>query len=467
VGSGSILSGNGSIFGAVVNRGRIAPGASIGTLTINGNYAGAGGTLDIETILGADDSPSDRLVIAGGTATGSTLVQILNRDGAGALTSGDGILVVDATSGATTAATAFALAAPVFAGPYEYLLLRGGAVGAASDDWFLRSTLEEDPDRPSFRIETSLYAALPALALTYGRSLMGTLHERVGEIGGPYDNPDDDGALWGRTFARDGRRQGRNGVLGDGPRFDYDYYAFQVGADVIRSSGDGGDHFAGVYAAYGKGDDTVEHFTGVRAGEGEFDAYSIGAYWTHITPTGWYVDGVAQGTWYDMTARSVRLPEVETDGFGFAASIEGGRLLQTSDGLSIEPQAQVIFQTVALNRVADAGAEVRFNDMESLAGRLGVRVARTWSDGDEGAITLWGRANLWYEFLGDTSTEFSSAAGFVPVHANLGGEWVELNAGITAEISERVSVHGNVSYETDFGNDLRAYEAQVGIRVRF
>ena len=156
-----------------------------------------------------------------------------------------------------------------------------------------------------------------------------------------------------------------------------------------------------------------------------------------------------------MKAKSVRLPELKTDGFGFAASIEGGRALQ-SGGLTIEPQAQLIFQTVSLDRVADVAAQVRFDDMESLAGRLGVRVAKTWAEGDQNAVTLWGRANLWYEFMGDTRSEFSSAAGFVPLHADLGGEWVELNAGVAAEITNSLSVHANVTYETDFGGDLRA-----------
>ena len=265
-------------------------------------------------------------------------------------------------------------------------------------------------------------------------------------------------------LGRDGQREGRNGILGEGPRYNYDFYAFQLGVDVIRNVGDSGDDFAGVYGAYGSGDGDVRHFTWRRAGKDEFDAYSIGAYWTHLWSTGWYVDGVVQGTWYDMKAKSVRLPKLKTDGFGFAASIEGGRSLQ-SGGVTIEPQAQLIFQTASLDRAADVAAQIRFDDMESLAGRIGARVAKTWADGDQDAVTLWARANLWYEFMGDTRSEFSSAAGFVPLHADLGGEWVELNAGITAEVASNVSVHGSVTYETDFGNEQRGFEAQLGIRI--
>jgi fibronectin-binding autotransporter adhesin len=461
VGPNGILSGTGQIYGNVLNRGLIAPGNSIGTLTVTGNYVGSGGALEIEAILGGDGSPSDRLVIAGGAASGATIVQVDNLGGEGDLTTGDGILVVDAAAGGTTAPTAFALAGPLLAGPYEYQLQRGGASSSAADDWFLRSTL--DPDTPSYRLETSLYAALPALALSYGRSLMGTLHERVGDVGREHASPRDNGVLWSRVLGRDGRREGRNGILSESPGYDYDYYALQLGADLIRNSGETGDDFAGVYGAYGSGNGEVEHFTGERAGEDRFDAYSLGAYWTHLWPTGWYLDGVVQGSWYDLTADSVRLPELTTDGFGFAASIEGGRSLQ-SGGVTIEPQAQIVFQTASLDRAADVAAQIRFDDMESLAGRIGARVAKTWDQGDE-TLTLWARANLWYEFLGETTSEFSSATGFSPLHADLGGEWLEFNAGVTVDVTSGVSVHGNVTYETDFGNDLRGLEAQVGVRI--
>jgi len=37
------------------------------------------------------------------------------------------------------------------------------------------------PPLPNYRPEVSLYTALPALAQLYGRTIIGTLHDRVGE----------------------------------------------------------------------------------------------------------------------------------------------------------------------------------------------------------------------------------------------------------------------------------------------
>lgn len=35
-------------------------------------------------------------------------------------------------------------------------------------------------------------------------------------------------------------------------------------------------------------------------------------------------------------------------------------------------------------------------------------------------MTAWIRRNVWYEFLGNPRTEFSSADGFIPFRASVG-----------------------------------------------
>ncbi|MGO8484931.1 autotransporter outer membrane beta-barrel domain-containing protein, partial [Rhizobium leguminosarum] len=69
VDGGGTLMGNGTV-GTTTNEagGLIAQGNSIGTLTINGNYIGTGGNLEIEAVLGGDSSPADRLIVTGDTA---------------------------------------------------------------------------------------------------------------------------------------------------------------------------------------------------------------------------------------------------------------------------------------------------------------------------------------------------------------------------------------------------------------
>ncbi|WP_163068737.1 autotransporter outer membrane beta-barrel domain-containing protein, partial [Acinetobacter baumannii] len=70
-----------------VNSGVIAPGYgnAMGVLTVQGKYVGAGGRLEIATVLGNDSSPTSRLVINGATS-GTTRVDVINRGGLGAQT---------------------------------------------------------------------------------------------------------------------------------------------------------------------------------------------------------------------------------------------------------------------------------------------------------------------------------------------------------------------------------------------
>ncbi|OMP38896.1 autotransporter outer membrane beta-barrel domain-containing protein, partial [Stenotrophomonas sp. KAs 5-3] len=131
----------------MVNAGRIdLTGTGAGDVfTVRGNYRGDGGGLYLRTVLGADNSTSDRLVIDGGAVTGTTGIGVLNAGGSGAATLADGILVVQALNGGRTAPGAFSLFAPVAAGAYEYFLFKGGVSAGTSENWYLRSTLVAGP----------------------------------------------------------------------------------------------------------------------------------------------------------------------------------------------------------------------------------------------------------------------------------------------------------------------------------
>jgi hypothetical protein len=110
---------------------------------VTGSYAGLNGaTIEINTYLGGDGSPSDRLIINGGSATGATNLVVHNTSGGGAETVANGIEVVEAINGGTTAPGAFMLfGEELREGAFDYRLYRGGFDGSSPDDWFLRSTL--------------------------------------------------------------------------------------------------------------------------------------------------------------------------------------------------------------------------------------------------------------------------------------------------------------------------------------
>ena len=116
------------------------PGAAGGfkTLTVN-NYVGSGANVVLNTALGGSSSPTDQIIVSGGSATGQTFLTIKNAGGLGGQTTGAGIPIVIATNGGTTASDAFTLASTPVVNGYRYALNDTGG------DWYLISSRTTTP----------------------------------------------------------------------------------------------------------------------------------------------------------------------------------------------------------------------------------------------------------------------------------------------------------------------------------
>jgi outer membrane autotransporter protein len=342
--------------------------------------------------------------------------------------------------------------------------------------------------------EASLYTAIPAMQRLHGRALTDTLHMRMGEqeqlrhFSSLNDDERIDGA-WGRLIGWTGGHDGDGrGVHGpDGPAFDWDLYGLQLGLELYRERDPHDDpdtdddeseerHHAGVTFAIARMDGEVEHFNGRAAGRNTLDAYSLGGYWTKFGPEGGYLDAVSQATWYDYRAQSARLPELTGDGFGAAVSVEIGKPFDLEKdqevlnrGWIIEPQGQLIYQVFDEQGVEGVAAPVDFQDTESLLGRLGLRLANTWNVRGGAADaprsgTVWGRFNAWYELMDPPKTVFSSEDGPVPFTADLGDKWLEVNAGVTAQLTNSSTLYVDAGYLWDTGERGDALHGRVGAR---
>ncbi|MDR2220045.1 MAG: autotransporter outer membrane beta-barrel domain-containing protein [Methylobacillus sp.] len=474
------------------------------TLTIRGNYVGSNnGMVVLDTFLGDDTSPSDKLIIDNGTASGTTALFIKNAGGPGALTTANGILVVEAINGATTT-DAFTLANPggyVAAGAYAYTLHYRDAADLG-ENWFLRATIDciADPTNPvcpsgtdtDIRPEVSLYAANPDLALTYGRALLNTLHERTPTRPEQYapgqgtcDEQDknnwsgcDPNIVWLRALGGGGSRDGGSpGIYGSrGPSYDYDYTMLQIGVDLLRQKNAEGDrnHFGGYYA-YGNMDADVDDIQRSVAGETTLIGHSLGLYYTHFAPEGGYIDAVLQGTWYEIDSnRRASELGLRSDGLGIAASLEGGYPFWSDSDKSwgLEPQAQLIYQTINLDGGREKGTTTRvsYDDVESLQGRLGLRLVHNWKDNHEHAIasagSSWLRLSVLNEFIAQPKTRFSFAGDMVAFKTKLTGSSVELRAGFDGWYSG-VGLYANLGATSSLNGQGYIYDGRLGIKVPF
>ncbi|MDR2329852.1 MAG: IPTL-CTERM sorting domain-containing protein [Comamonas sp.] len=134
-----------SVNGDLGNQGQVALANSQAgdVLTVTGNYAG-GGSLALDVVLGGSSSAADHLVVQGNTDATPTTLAISNLAGAGAATSGNGILLVQVAG--SSAANAFTLPAPGYidAGGFRYQLAQVGS------NWYLqaKAAVVTDPGTP-------------------------------------------------------------------------------------------------------------------------------------------------------------------------------------------------------------------------------------------------------------------------------------------------------------------------------
>ncbi len=503
------LNGFGQTVPSIINGGLVnmGTGTAPGTVLTTASYTGTGGTIAMNTFLGGDGSPSDRLVINGGTAGGNSLLRITNAGGPGAETVANGIAVVQAINGGATAPGAFALTGEVRAGAFDYDLFRGGLGGSNPNDWFLRSSftvgppeviapvppivppeppvLPPDPPtgplppglHPIIGPEIATYGVVQPIARQLGMTTLGTLHDRIGDplpsanTGAPCQAGGDtrDGivrkapanclnagwgpSVWARVF---GQQIDNHYQAFADPRASGQLLGFQSGIDLWRGeSMPGHRDAAGIYAAYANSNvdanglvtnEAATDYVLRKTGSLNLDAWSGGAYWTHYGPGGWYLDAVAQATRYEGTA-STQFASLATTGFGFLSSLEAGypvRLPIFGPGFVLEPQAQIVWQHVSFDDANDGLGDVALGTTSGASGRVGLR-GRWTLVGDSGQVwEPYVRANLWRDW-GAQATATYSGVDLVPLLEQ--ATRVELGGGLSTRINANVSVYANADYQ--------------------
>ncbi len=481
----------GAIFtlnGDLVNMGTMTSGSSASTpgntLYVDGDYTGNGGSLYLNTVLGDDDSATDKLVITG-DASGTTDLYI-NGIGDGAQTT-NGIEVVDV--GGVSTSDAFELKNEVNAGLYTYRLYWN----ESDNDWYLASKAQSDDDdsggddsdvtpsdggddggnvtppddggdggnvtppddggdvAPQYRADIGAYMGNQWMA----RNLqMQTLYDREGS---QYRNAD--GSVWARFKAGKAESEAVSGNID----MDSNYSQFQLGGDIL-AWGNGQQSFTvGVMASYINADTDSTGNRGADGSQftssGNVDGYNLGVYATWFadaqTHSGAYVDSWYQYGFYNNSVESGDAGSESYDSTANAVSLETGYrydiALSNSNTVSLTPQAQVVWQNYSADSVKDNyGTRIDGQDGDSWTTRLGLRVDGKLYKGSRTVIQPFAEAN-WLHTSDDVSVSFDDAT----VKQDLPANRAELKVGLQADIDKQWSVRAQVAGQTgsnDFGD---------------
>jgi outer membrane autotransporter protein len=318
---------------------------------------------------------------------------------------------------------------------------------------------------PLYRMEVPIYAEVPALARELGLAQLGTFHDRQGnqsllDESGPLP------AAWARTWGKHAELD-NNGAAD--PAFSGTMAGVQAGHDLYADANAAGhrNHF-GLLVGYGRAQGDVTGFAiGVpnsAVGHLSIDSYSLGGYWTHIGPGGWYTDAVLVGTALTIDPASNRGVSATVHGQSAIASLEAGLPIPLSASLSLEPQARLIWQHTSINDFNDGISSVSFRTANGWIGRLGLRVEGRF---DAAGMTWqpFARANLWH-YGGGTDTVTFAGPTVVPTEA--GATAAEFALGVVSRIGARGSIYASAGYTTNVGGEHRqVVEGNLGLRWRW
>jgi len=182
------------------------------------------------------------------------------------------------------------------------------------------------------------------------------------------------------------------------PGIDGKLFGIQAGQDLWGRETDSGhsDRF-GLFFGYAR---MTGNLTGqalgwnnLAVGDLEITGTSFGGYWTHIGPQGWYLDAVLMGTWYGGSASFDAGQSIDVDGQSVTASLEGGYPIALNETWTLEPQAQLIWQSLSLDDKADQYSSVSFDADNAWTGRIGMRLQGT-EDTSIGKLRPYLKANL-------------------------------------------------------------------------
>lgn len=421
------------------------------TYTIKGNYSATDqASLVLHTQLAGDQSTTDKLVIEG-TATASTMVEVKNSGGPGALTQ-IGIGIIEVKGGADEPADdAFKLSKPVQAGAYSYDLSRDGRT------YYLKSKTDEK-GVPIYSDEVAGYVLTPALANERLESFI----TQLASLGSDNSHArrrrrsvDEASGSWVASSASNQRIESQLGFMAlDNSSI------VNLGVNFISHKAD--TYHTQVGLAFGLGHSESELYN-LQTSEqvlGRLKAklYALGTYYAYQTTDKFYVN-VGAGVHY-LTQKYHLLKQsddvIAQKGLGLSASTELGQLY--GQQWFAKPHAQLVAQYThyGQSKTENLAAAKAYQSL-SFTTRLGVQLGYQ-SQSKLGAMTA-----LSFRLSHRLNKPFNLNIANTEVRDHLPSTWYEAGVNIERPYKQAM-IYGGLSYIGSFNQRKTGLSGELGLR---
>lgn len=282
------------------------------------------------------------------------------------------------------------------------------------------------------------------------------LNKRLGDM--TFANGDE--GIWVRM---------RNDRIGEDEHYRLDNFMTQVGYDK-KYVMDNGDEHRGIAFEYGKG--TLE-FKDLIGGETKADKYILTLYDTRVRNNGIYTDYTlrAGALSNDFTTYGRETGTKVTGEFKnilLGAGIEGGKRFDINENWYFEPQLQAQYTYVGgTDYTTNQGTKVDLSAIHSLIGRAGFRLGHDYYDENGKDNTIYIKADINREFLGDEKITAKDNTGSLDKTYHNDKAWYDIGLGATKEISPDFTVYTDIEKQFGKHRDNDSWQFNLGVRYRF
>ena len=226
----------------------------------------------------------------------------------------------------------------------------------------------------------------------------------------------------------------------------------QVGADATI-----GDWVAGAAFSYMNGDADMSN------GQADTDAYTLSLYASRMFDSGLFVNGLARYGRLSTDATAGNM-DGSYDNNAFSVGGNVGYRFTFAEQAFVEPMFGLQYAYVTGDDYrASNGVKVEQDDFDALIASLGVR---TGFDFAKDAGKLYARASVNHDFLGEVDGKASKGDLAESMYVDLGGTWFTYGVGTQFNITDNLSVWGNVDRTTG-GEVSTRYMMNAGLRYVF
>ena len=226
----------------------------------------------------------------------------------------------------------------------------------------------------------------------------------------------------------------------------------QVGADTAI-----GDWVAGAAFSYMNGDADMHN------GSADTDAYTLSLYASRMFDSGLFVNGLAR---YGRLSTDATAGNMDGSYDNNAFSIGGnvGYRFTFAEQAFVEPSFGLQYAYVmGDDYMASNGVKVQQDDFDALIASLGARIGFNFAK-DAGKI--YARASVNHDFMGEIDGTAGNSKAVQDMYVDLGGTWVTYGLGTQFNITDNLSVWGNLDRTTG-GEVSTNYMMNAGVRYVF